>query len=201
MRLSFSRAARPRRAHSHRFVLTALLVGLAACSSADATGPSPSNTASLSVDASTQTAFIHLAEQPATVTGADTTSATAWDISFNATTVTLNTAGGVTAYCLCEHETATDAEVMAFTADAENATFAAVISADIPAAASFGTDVFSARKWYRYNLTGNDHQIWPTFNVYLIKRGSSIYKVQITGYYDATGASRHISIRSAVLRS
>lgn len=188
------------KAASHRLVPVALGFALAACSG-DLTAPTVAPTAALTVDASTVSAFVALGAQPRTVTGADTTSATAWDIAINGTNIALNSAGGVTGYCLCQHETATDAAVMALTADAEVNTFEAVAATDIPAATSFAADVFTPHKWYRYNLTGNDHQIWPTFNVYLIKRGSAVYKVQVTNYYDAAGAPRHITIRSAALRS
>ena len=74
---------------------------------------------------------------------------------------------------------------------------------DVPEVAykadAFG-GVFAASKWYRYNLEGH-HQIWPTYDVYLIKRGEVVYKVQITGYYSATGAARHITFRYAPLAS
>jgi len=182
---------------------TLIVCPLAACSD-DLTSPSdqPSATETLTVDASTSSAFVALGEQPHVVTGADTTSPTAWDLNLNATNVALNAAGGVTAYCLCGNEALTDVAVMALTADAQLSTFTAASSAEIPAAAtSFTADVFTTHKWYRYNLTGNDHQIWPTFNVYLIKRRSAIYKVQITNYYSATGAPRQITIRSAQIRS
>lgn len=58
-----------------------------------------------------------------------------------------------------------------------------------------------ARRWYRYNLQGN-HQIWPTFNAYLVRRGADVYKVQLTGYYDPdSGDARHITIRYQRLES
>lgn len=57
----------------------------------------------------------------------------------------------------------------------------------------------TGRRWYRYNLQGN-HQIWPTYNVYLVRRGDDVYKVQITGYYHPdTGDARHITVRYARL--
>jgi hypothetical protein len=59
--------------------------------------------------------------------------------------------------------------------------------------------VFDEHRWYRYNLTGTDHQIWPTYDVYLIRRGTEVYKVQLVSYYDATGDSRHITFRYAPL--
>lgn len=191
----------PSRFASPRLALCLLVLGAGCSSSSDLTGPSVTPTASLTVDASTATAFVALGTTPRIITGTDTTSATAWDISFNATTAALNTTGGVTAYCLCQHESATDVAIMALTADAESSTFESVVATDIPATTTFTADVFTPHKWYRYNLTGDDHQIWPTFNVYLVQRGSAIYKVQITGYYDLAGAPRHISIRSALLRN
>lgn len=59
--------------------------------------------------------------------------------------------------------------------------------------------VFGQNAWYRYNITGTDNQIWPTFDVYLVRRGSAVYKVQLTGYYSAAGAPRNITIRYARL--
>ncbi len=59
--------------------------------------------------------------------------------------------------------------------------------------------VFVEHPWYRYNLEGN-HQIWPTYDVYLIRRGESVYKVQITGYYGPAGESRRVTFRYARLR-
>ncbi|HEX6940249.1 MAG TPA: HmuY family protein [Longimicrobiales bacterium] len=59
--------------------------------------------------------------------------------------------------------------------------------------------VFDAHPWYRYNLLGQ-HQIWPTYDVYLVKRGESVYKVQLTGYYGPTGEPRQVTFRYARLR-
>lgn len=60
--------------------------------------------------------------------------------------------------------------------------------------------VFVARPWYKYNITGTDNQIWPMFNVYLVKRGTEVFKVQLTSYYSTAGTSRQITLRSARLR-
>lgn len=74
-------------------------------------------------------------------------------------------------------------------------------ASDIPAqvykADAFG-GVFDARRWYRYNLDGS-HQVWPTYDVYLVRRGSEIYKVQLTGYYGPAGESRRVTFRYAKL--
>lgn len=86
---------------------------------------------------------------------------------------------------------------------AATAAFGAITSASEPPAAAFRTDsyggVFKARPWYKYNLTGTDHQIWPNFNVYLLKRGSALYKVQFTSYYGPAGETRRITLRYAKL--
>ena len=71
-------------------------------------------------------------------------------------------------------------------------------SAQVFAEDDFG-GVFAEHPWYRYNLEGN-HQIWPTYQVYLIRKGADVYKVQLTGYYERnTGDARHISFRYAKL--
>lgn len=43
--------------------------------------------------------------------------------------------------------------------------------------------IFIDSIWYAYNLTGNDHQIWPNYRVYLIQSEGEIYKLQIQSYY------------------
>ncbi len=46
---------------------------------------------------------------------------------------------------------------------------------------------------YRYDPTA--HQIWPTLDVYLVKRGTAVYKVQIIGYYGTNGAFGILTVR------
>jgi hypothetical protein len=60
--------------------------------------------------------------------------------------------------------------------------------------------VFAMHPWYRYNLDGN-HTIFPTFDVFLVKRGTAVYKIQIIGYYNTAGDARHITFRYARLDS
>ncbi|WP_420124811.1 HmuY family protein [Longimicrobium sp.] len=79
--------------------------------------------------------------------------------------------------------------------------FDAITSAASPPATAFKGDsyggVFKAKPWYRYNLTGSDHQVWPTFDVYLLKRGDTVFKVQLTSYYGPAGEPRRITVRYA----
>jgi hypothetical protein len=60
--------------------------------------------------------------------------------------------------------------------------------------------IYALYPWYRYNLTGNDHQIWPTYDVYLIQVGSAVYKVQMTGFYDTSGDPGFVTFRYARIR-
>ena len=118
--------------------------------------------------------------------------ATQWDIAFSGYQIRVN--GGVSG----------SGSVMAVP---DNATPFANIDATYAATApvqAYRTDefggVFSSNRWYKYNITGTDNQIWPTFNVYLLKKGSSVYKMQLTGYYGTNGASRQITVRYRKLR-
>ncbi len=82
--------------------------------------------------------------------------------------------------------------------------FAAITTvSDIPGAAyNTGLDafggVFVAAPWYKYNLQGNNH-IHPTFNVYLIRKGTQVWKLQITSYYNTSGVARFYTVRSELL--
>jgi len=119
-------------------------------------------------------------------TGAVSTSAS-WDLQFDGWNIRLNSgvSGSGTTLGLLDVSTAF-------------ASITAPYAATAPAQA-FRSDVFSgvfARDpWYRYNITGSDNQIWPTYNVYLVRSGTAVYKVQLTSYYSSTGTPRNITIR------
>ena len=76
-------------------------------------------------------------------------------------------------------------------------TFATLTTA-VTAAQAYAADryagVFGTSPWYRYNLTGQ-HRVHPTFDVYLVRRGDAVYKVQLTGYYGPAGEPRRIGLR------
>ena len=55
--------------------------------------------------------------------------------------------------------------------------------------------VFGTSRYYRYNIGGTGNRISPTFEVYLIRRGTSVYKFQILNYYNTTGDPRFITFR------
>lgn len=196
--------------HPHRLrlrlapaVLLALVVS--GCGDDPTSPESPAPGASLTVDASDASSWaLVVLDTPAQlVAAADPASSTAWDLGFQATKVMLN--GGASgpaqmlAHCLCQNASATDEQIMAMTPESERADFESVTGAQIPASpASWSPTVFDESRWYRYNLAGG-HQVWPTYEVYLVKRGSEVYKVQLTGYYGADGSPRQISFRYALL--
>lgn len=70
----------------------------------------------------------------------------------------------------------------------EYGAFLSVISGAIPST----VDDASGTLWY--NIEGNN-RMWPTFNVFLVRIGTAVYKVQLVDYYDATGASGHPTLR------
>jgi hypothetical protein len=181
-----------------RGLAAGLCVLAGACSSDSTAEPEPTPTTStIVVDASINTAYVSLGETATLVAPPDPATSTAWDLSFFSTTIALNATAGVTAYCFCANEALTGEQVMAATATSQLSAFEARTSADVPATTAFTTDVFTAHKWYRYNITGTDNQIWPVFNTYLVKRGTAVYKVQVTSYYNAAAAPRHLTIRYA----
>jgi hypothetical protein len=118
--------------------------------------------------------------------------ATSWDIQFTGYDIRLN--GGVSGTgnvsALVDEATPFAQITVAYASQAPPQAFRSD---------AFG-GVFADSPWYRYNITGTDNQIWPTFNVYLVKRGTEVHKVQLTSYYSTAGAPRHISLRSARLR-
>jgi HmuY protein len=185
-------------------VISGLLIG---CDESP-TGPSESPTASFTVDASDDLAwvFVDLSTDPAVVNVGDAASSTVWDLAFRKTEVKVNNGAGgpgdVATYCICQNVGATSADYQAMTAATELADFEAVTAADIPASAAAwntGTTeagVFGESKWYQYNLQGQ-HGIWPTFDVYLVRTGSEVFKVQITNYYGPAGETRQITFRSS----
>ena len=121
-------------------------------------------------------------------TGALTTSATGWDLRLEGFTIKVN--GGVSGSGKGGAATATG-------------TFDATTTA-VAAATAYRTDVyagvFNTSKYYRYNILG-DHKVSPTFDVYLVKRGSSVYALQVVGYYSSTGVARFITFRYKKLAS
>lgn len=115
-------------------------------------------------------------------TGALTASAAEWDLRFEGFTIRVNS--GVSG----PGKGAAAAGMGTF------ATIASAKTADQAYRPDVYAGVFGTKKWYRYNLAG-DNRISPTFDVYLIKRGSAVYKLQLLNYYNTTGSPRFITFR------
>ncbi|MCU0634455.1 MAG: HmuY family protein [Gemmatimonadaceae bacterium] len=62
----------------------------------------------------------------------------------------------------------------------------------------FSTNGFIGSPW-RYNILGNDNQVWPTYDVYLVRRGTATWKLQFTSYYGPGAQERQVTIRYARL--
>jgi hypothetical protein len=120
--------------------------------------------------------------------GAVVTSGTDWDLKLDGWRILTNSgvsgSGKVGAY-------------------ADTTLFGTVTTAVLPAQAyasdAFG-GLFTGSPWYRYNIdAGAPNHIHPIFNVYLVKRGATVFKVQLIDYYGPAGETRRITFRFAQL--
>lgn len=189
----------PARRGVARLTLLGVVASLsAACANSEITGPIPGVAGMTTVNAAQGWQYFSLAEARSVVLDGPATTSTSWDLGFFATNVALNggSAGpaGVTGYCVCQNASATPSEILAMTTEGEAADYEGVSLSDVPAQSAFSADVFNTKRWYRYNIAG-DNRISPTYDVYLIKRDDAYYKLQITGYYSITNAPRHITFR------
>ena len=64
---------------------------------------------------------------------------------------------------------------------------------------AFPVSVGDAGGIFWYNIEGNS-RMWPTYNVFLVRDGQQVYKVQITNYYSADGTSGFPTVRFLRLR-
>lgn len=64
---------------------------------------------------------------------------------------------------------------------------------------AFPATVDDAGGFFWYNIQENS-RMWPTYNVFLVQVDQQVYKVKVTGYYDATGDSGHPTLRYQRLR-
>lgn len=138
----------------------------------------------------TQTATLDLATGAKSFdfqTGQATTSAADWDLRLDGFTARVN--GGVSGP---GKGGAAKISGMTYGAATPASTSANAFRIDAYAG------VFGTSRFYKYNI-GGDNRITPTFDVYLLKRGSTVYKLQITNYYNATGTARFITFRYAEL--
>jgi|SRR5687768_122692 len=180
------------------FAFLACGCALSACANSEITGPIPSVSGTTTLNAAQTWQYFSLEDGAPVALASAANTSFEWDLGIFATTVALNGGaagpGGITGHCLCQNASATPTDILAMTPASEAAEYDAVTLSDVPAASEFASDVFAQKPWYRYNIAG-DNRISPMFHVYLIKRGDAYYKLQLTGYYSATNAPRHITFR------
>ncbi|HEY4218667.1 MAG TPA: HmuY family protein [Gemmatimonadaceae bacterium] len=125
-------------------------------------------------------------------TGATSASATStWDIALQGYTISVN--GGSSG--------SGSVGVVALVPSTFYTSYAAITSIPVGAtgipSTAFTTDgaggAFLSAAPYRYD--GNSHQVYPTYDVYLVKHGTSVYKVQITSYYNTGGVFGYLTLR------
>jgi hypothetical protein len=171
-----------------------LLAATAACDD-DGTGPEEQSVVGQLTVSTNDSAFVALGDS-ATLASASTP----WDIKFWTTGVFLRTSGTpVVALCLCQNAASTNEQIVAMTADSEKGDFDLVTAAQIPPATDsrWANTTFDTSRWYRYNIAPatQPNYIHPTFDVYLVKKGSAVYKLQILSYYNAAAQSRNVTFR------
>lgn len=64
---------------------------------------------------------------------------------------------------------------------------------------AFPAALDDARGTFWYNINGGN-RLWPTYNVFLVRDGQEVYKVQLTGYYAADGTAGFPTVRFLRLR-
>ena len=142
---------------------------------------------SVAVDAGTTTAGANFSTDAA----ADTTGC-GWDVKATADFQVL-----VNATCGAGTFPLDASEDFATIAAADNAPyyglFLSLISGPIPNSFS------DAHAPFLYNLAG-DNRLTPSFNIYLLKVGASVYKIQLIGYYNDSGQSGYPVIRYARIK-
>ncbi|HEV8197552.1 MAG TPA: HmuY family protein [Gemmatimonadales bacterium] len=114
-----------------------------------------------------------------------------WDLKVNADfSVVVNTACNVATAPLDASE---NFDALTHADDALGyGAFLAGLSGAVP----FTTALDDPRGPFLYNLAG-DNRLSPTYNIYLVKVGTAVYKIQLIGYYSATGVSGFPTIRYA----
>ncbi len=117
-----------------------------------------------------------------------------WDISANADfSITTNTACNVGTFPLDA------AETFAGLTTASDAPDYGLFLAGLTGPVPFSTALDDPDGPFLYNLAG-DNRLSPTFNIYLVKVGTEVFKVQVIGYYSATGVAGHPTIRFAKIQ-
>src|SRR5688572_23784057 len=176
-----------------RFISAAAMLLTLGCESATEPAPQVEGKA-ITVDASTNYAFIRLGSGAQVVTPATPSTSTEWDLGLFATSVMTNGGaagpGGVSVACLCRPEP-TVAELQTRTAASQLARFEAITIADVPAASEFMDDALSPVVTGWFNNQGAAAVADPTRS-FLVREGTSapvFTKLRITQLEAPTSTS------------
>lgn len=115
-----------------------------------------------------------------------TSDAAAWDLSLDGFTIRVN--GGISGLGKAAAAVGTGG----FGTVATAVTMANAYRQDTYAG------IFGTNRYWKYNLAG-DFRVSPTFDVYLLRRGTRTYKLQVINYYNESGVARFITFRWARL--
>jgi hypothetical protein len=116
-----------------------------------------------------------------------------WDVQFNPQSLALSVNSGCSAGTFPGGASPAFADVTSASDAAQYGAFLAGLTGPVPNSI---TDVNAP---FRYNLQGNN-RLHPTFNTYLIKSGTRVFKLQVTNYYGADGSSGRLTIRYAQIQ-
>jgi hypothetical protein len=152
--------------------LIATSIVAAACGNDELSAPPESHEGTLTANASAGWAYASLADS-AIVTPAEPATSTEWDVAFNATRVMLNGGaagpGGVSAFCICQNASATDAQVIAMTEESGLADFEGIDASDIPVEGLFVADslIPAFKGWYAGSGAGATAAVGKTYLIRL----------------------------------
>lgn len=119
-----------------------------------------------------------------------TTTGCTWDISVNPTTFEMTTNTACNVGTAPGGSSPTFANATSGSDAAQYSPYIAQLDGPIPNSI---TDLGAP---FRYNLLGTN-RLHPSFNIYLIKVGTKVYKLQVINYYNESGASGYPTIRAA----
>jgi hypothetical protein len=116
-----------------------------------------------------------------------------WDVQFNPQSLALSVNSACAAGTFPGGASPAFADVTSANDAPQYGAFLAGLTGPVPNSV---TDVSAP---FRYNLQGNN-RLHPTFNTYLIKSGTSVFKLQVINYYGADGSAARLSIRYAQIQ-
>lgn len=119
-----------------------------------------------------------------------TTTGCTWDISINPNTFEMTTNSACSVGTSPGGSSPTFANVTSASDAAQYSLFIAQLNGPIP------NSITDTGAPFRYNLLGTN-RLHPSFNTYLVKVGTKVYKLQVINYYNEAGTSGYPTIRAA----